>query len=44
VRGIDPSGRLVLDGAAGEERIMAGDVSIVDGYQGLGRQARRSDA
>jgi BirA family transcriptional regulator, biotin operon repressor / biotin---[acetyl-CoA-carboxylase] ligase len=32
VRGIDPSGRLVLDGPTGEERIMAGDVSIVNGY------------
>jgi BirA family biotin operon repressor/biotin-[acetyl-CoA-carboxylase] ligase len=36
VRGIDPTGRLVLDGTTGEERIMAGDVSIVNGYQGLG--------
>jgi BirA family biotin operon repressor/biotin-[acetyl-CoA-carboxylase] ligase len=33
VRGIDPVGRLVLDGANGEERIMAGDVSIVNGYR-----------
>lgn len=33
VRGIDASGRLVLDGPAGEERIMAGDVSIVNGYR-----------
>lgn len=33
VRGIDGSGRLVLDGANGEERIMAGDVSIVNGYK-----------
>jgi BirA family biotin operon repressor/biotin-[acetyl-CoA-carboxylase] ligase len=33
VRGIDASGRLVLDGSAGEERIMAGDVSIVNGYR-----------
>jgi BirA family biotin operon repressor/biotin-[acetyl-CoA-carboxylase] ligase len=44
VRGIDPTGRLVLDGTAGEERIMAGDVSIVNGYQGLGAQAKGSDA
>jgi BirA family biotin operon repressor/biotin-[acetyl-CoA-carboxylase] ligase len=36
VRGIDPVGRLVLDGANGEERIVAGDVSIVNGY---GRKA-----
>ncbi len=35
VRGIDASGRLVLDGPSGEERIMAGDVSIVNGYRGL---------
>ena len=42
VRGIDPTGRLVLDGTAGEERIMAGDVSIVNGYQGLGTQAKGS--
>jgi BirA family biotin operon repressor/biotin-[acetyl-CoA-carboxylase] ligase len=38
VRGIDPTGRLVLVGAAGEERIMAGDVSIVNGYRDLGRK------
>ena len=33
VRGIDGTGRLVLDGAGGEERIVAGDVSIVKGYK-----------
>ena len=33
VRGIDTSGRLVLAGAVGEERVMAGDVTIVDGYR-----------
>ncbi len=32
VRGLDPDGRLVLDGPQGEERIVAGDVSVVDGY------------
>ncbi len=37
VRGIDPGGRLVLAGANGEEHIMAGDVSIVNGYRDLGR-------
>lgn len=41
VRGIDPAGRLVLAGAAGEERIVAGDVSIVNGYRDLG--ARKED-
>ncbi len=35
VRGIDPGGRLMLATADGEERIMAGDVSIVNGYRGL---------
>jgi BirA family biotin operon repressor/biotin-[acetyl-CoA-carboxylase] ligase len=38
VRGIDTAGRLVLDGASGEERIMAGDVSIVNGYAGAPRR------
>lgn len=33
VRGIDGTGRLVLDGTGGEERIVAGDVSIVNGYK-----------
>jgi hypothetical protein len=37
VRGIDPGGRLVLAGTNGEEHIMAGDVSIVNGYRVLGR-------
>lgn len=32
VRGLDASGRLVLDGPQGEERIVAGDVSVVGGY------------
>jgi BirA family biotin operon repressor/biotin-[acetyl-CoA-carboxylase] ligase len=41
VRGIDERGRLVLDGTNGEERIMAGDVSIVDGYRGLAIPAKR---
>jgi BirA family biotin operon repressor/biotin-[acetyl-CoA-carboxylase] ligase len=40
VRGIDEAGRLVLDGTNGEERIMAGDVSIVDGYRGLATAPR----
>ncbi|MEB2283936.1 MAG: biotin--[acetyl-CoA-carboxylase] ligase [Polyangiaceae bacterium UTPRO1] len=35
VRGIDAAGRLVVAGPAGEERIMAGDVTIVDGYRML---------
>ena len=40
VRGIDSSGRLILDGPSGEERIMAGDVSIVNGYRGLAGAAK----
>jgi BirA family biotin operon repressor/biotin-[acetyl-CoA-carboxylase] ligase len=32
VRGLDASGHLVVDGAEGEERIVAGDVSVVGGY------------
>jgi len=40
VRGIDAGGRLVLDGAEGEERVMAGDVSIVDGYRMLARTGK----
>jgi BirA family biotin operon repressor/biotin-[acetyl-CoA-carboxylase] ligase len=32
VRGLDPDGRLVLDGPEGEERIVAGDVTVVNGY------------
>jgi BirA family biotin operon repressor/biotin-[acetyl-CoA-carboxylase] ligase len=32
VRGLDAAGRLIVDGAGGEERIVAGDVSVVDGY------------
>jgi BirA family biotin operon repressor/biotin-[acetyl-CoA-carboxylase] ligase len=35
VRGLDGHGRLVLAGAAGEEHIVAGDVTLVDGYAGL---------
>jgi BirA family biotin operon repressor/biotin-[acetyl-CoA-carboxylase] ligase len=35
VRGIDTSGRLVLDGPDGEERVLAGDVTLVQGYRGL---------
>jgi len=42
VRGIDERGRLVLDGTNGEERIMAGDVSIVDGYRNLATQTGRT--
>lgn len=44
VRGIDATGRLVLDGATGEERIMAGDVSIVNGYRSGETDARAGDA
>jgi BirA family transcriptional regulator, biotin operon repressor / biotin---[acetyl-CoA-carboxylase] ligase len=44
VRGIDASGRLVLDGAPGEERIMAGDVSIVNGYRNVGRPGKEGRA
>ncbi|MCC6848488.1 MAG: biotin--[acetyl-CoA-carboxylase] ligase [Deltaproteobacteria bacterium] len=40
VRGIDAGGRLVLEGSEGEARIMAGDVSIVDGYRMLGRTGK----
>jgi BirA family transcriptional regulator, biotin operon repressor / biotin---[acetyl-CoA-carboxylase] ligase len=32
VRGLDPYGRLVLDGPEGEQRIVAGDVTVVGGY------------
>jgi biotin-(acetyl-CoA carboxylase) ligase len=32
VRGLDASGRLILDGPHGEERIVAGDVSVVAGW------------
>jgi BirA family biotin operon repressor/biotin-[acetyl-CoA-carboxylase] ligase len=35
VRGIDAAGRLVLESTAGEERIVAGDVTLVGGYEGL---------
>ncbi len=42
VRGIDTTGRLVLDGPAGEERILAGDVSLVNGYRGLAAPAKES--
>jgi BirA family biotin operon repressor/biotin-[acetyl-CoA-carboxylase] ligase len=38
VRGLDAAGRLVLDGPRGEERIVAGDVSVVGGD--AGRTAR----
>lgn len=34
VRRLDEDGRLVLDGPEGEERIVAGDVTIVGGYMG----------
>ncbi len=40
VRGIDLGGRLVLDGAHGEEHIMAGDVSIVNGYRDLAKTTK----
>ena len=40
VRGIDTSGRLVLDGPDGEERVLAGDVSLVNGYRGLAAPAK----
>jgi BirA family biotin operon repressor/biotin-[acetyl-CoA-carboxylase] ligase len=36
VRGLDPGGRLVVDGPEGEERIVAGDVTVVDGYASRG--------
>ncbi len=42
VRGIDAQGRLVLDGPDGEERIVAGDVSMVDGYRGLARRRKET--
>ena len=35
VRGIDSCGRLVLEGAGGEEHVVAGDVTVVGGYAGL---------
>ena len=35
VKGLDECGRLVLDGPGGEQRIVAGDVTVVDGYAGL---------
>jgi len=34
VRGLDEDGRLVLDGPAGEERIVAGDVTLAGGADG----------
>ena len=36
VRGLDARGRLLLAGPEGEERIVAGDVTVVGGYGGLG--------
>ena len=35
VRGLDRTGRLVLDGSEGEARIIAGDVTVVDASAGL---------
>lgn len=43
VRGLDQDGRLVLDGSHGEERIVAGDVSIVDGYAAVRRPRARDN-
>jgi BirA family biotin operon repressor/biotin-[acetyl-CoA-carboxylase] ligase len=42
VRGIDTSGRLVLDGPDGEERVLAGDVTLVQGYRGLAAAPKES--
>jgi biotin-(acetyl-CoA carboxylase) ligase len=39
VRGVDVAGRLVLDGPRGEERIVAGDVSVVGGWDGRAARA-----
>lgn len=36
VRGLDRDGRLVVHGPQGEERIVAGDVTVVDGYAPTG--------
>ncbi len=41
VRGLDDAGRLVMETAAGEERIVAGDVSVVGGYARDGARERR---
>lgn len=37
VRGLDAEGRLVLDGPGGIEHVVAGDVTLVGGYDGLGK-------
>jgi BirA family biotin operon repressor/biotin-[acetyl-CoA-carboxylase] ligase len=40
VRGLDASGRLIIDGREGEQRIVAGDVSVVGGYARTGGARR----
>ena len=39
VRGVDAEGRLVLAGPSGDEALVAGDVTIVDGYARPGGSA-----
>jgi BirA family biotin operon repressor/biotin-[acetyl-CoA-carboxylase] ligase len=41
VRGLDAGGRLVLDGPAGEQRVVAGDVTVVGGYAAAGAPPAR---